>query len=85
MATTNDTETASPSITLYTNHGCPFAHRAHIAIKELRLPYDEVLIDLGKPREEWYLKINPVGLAGLERAWENPILPALRARQRPGS
>lgn len=62
MATTNDTETALPRITFYTSHSCPFAHRAHIAIKELRLPYEEVLIDLGKPREEWYLKINPRGL-----------------------
>jgi glutathione S-transferase len=53
---------ASPKITLYTNHGCPWAHRAHITLKELGLPYDEVLIDLNTPREEWYLKINPRGL-----------------------
>jgi len=36
------------------------AHRAHIALKELQLPYEEVIIDLDKPREEWYLKVNPV-------------------------
>lgn len=53
----------SPKITLYTNHGCPWAHRAHITLKELGLPYDEVIIDLEKPREEWYLKVNPVGTA----------------------
>jgi len=53
---------ASPKITLYTNHGCPWAHRAHITLKELGLPYDEVIIDLEKPREDWYLKINPRGL-----------------------
>ena len=76
MATTNDTETALPRITFYTSHSCPFAHRAHIAIKELRLPYEEVLIDLGKPREEWYLKINPVGVAGLGTARKRPIVPA---------
>lgn len=52
-----------PKITLYTNHGCPFAHRAHIALKELGLPYEEVLIDLDTPREPWYLEINPVSLA----------------------
>jgi len=51
-----------PKITLYTNHGCPWAHRAHIALKELKLSYEEVIIDLGKPREAWYLKINPRGL-----------------------
>ncbi|MCJ1418364.1 hypothetical protein MMC32_004711 [Xylographa parallela] len=52
----------SPKITLYTNHSCPFAHRAHIALKELNLPYEEVIIDLDRPRDEWYLKINPRGL-----------------------
>jgi glutathione S-transferase len=51
-----------PSITLYTNHRCPWAHRAHIVIKELGLPYDEVIIDLDKPREPWYLDVNPVRL-----------------------
>ncbi|GES64645.1 glutathione S-transferase [Aspergillus terreus] len=53
---------ASPKITLYTNHLCPWAHRAHIAIKELGLPYEEVIIDLDKPREPWYLEVNPRGL-----------------------
>lgn len=49
-------------ITLYTNHRCPWAHRAHIAIKELGLEYEEVIIDLDTPREPWYLEINPRGL-----------------------
>jgi len=26
------------------------------------LPFEEVIVDLGKPREPWYLKINPRGL-----------------------
>lgn len=47
-------------ITLYTNHTCPWAHRAHIILKELGLEYKEVIIDLERPRDEWYLKINPV-------------------------
>jgi glutathione S-transferase len=51
---------AAPKITLYTNHGCPYAHRAHIALRESGLEYEEVLIDLDKPREPWYLKVNPV-------------------------
>jgi|TARA_R110002003_G_scaffold70_9_gene6362 glutathione S-transferase len=50
----------APKITLYTNHRCPWAHRAHIVLKELGLKYDEVIIDLDKPREPWYLEINPV-------------------------
>ncbi|KAF2642639.1 thioredoxin-like protein [Massarina eburnea CBS 473.64] len=54
---------AAPKITFYTNHGCPWAHRAQITIKELGLPYEEVIIDLTKPREPWYLKeVNPRGL-----------------------
>ncbi|RHZ45754.1 glutathione S-transferase family protein [Aspergillus thermomutatus] len=53
---------SAPKITLYTNHRCPWAHRAHIALKELGLDYEEVIIDLNKPREPWYLEINPRGL-----------------------
>ncbi|KAL6707751.1 hypothetical protein ACN47E_003872 [Coniothyrium glycines] len=59
MATING---PTPKITLYTNHRCPWAHRAHIVLKELGLPYEEVIIDLGKPREPWYLEVNPRGL-----------------------
>ncbi|MCJ1432326.1 hypothetical protein MMC27_001682 [Xylographa pallens] len=62
-ASTPTTNGLSPKITLYTNHSCPFAHRAHIALKELKLPYEEVIIDLDRPRDEWYLKINPVCLS----------------------
>lgn len=61
--TTNGTATngaATPDITLYTNHACPWAHRAHIALKELGLPYKEEIIDLDRPRDPWYLRINPV-------------------------
>ncbi|EAQ90069.1 hypothetical protein CHGG_06688 [Chaetomium globosum CBS 148.51] len=47
---------------LYTNHGCPWAHRAHIALAELKIPFEEVIIDLSTPRTEEYLKINPRGL-----------------------
>lgn len=64
MATNGNTNGTSngihPKIIFYTNHLCPWAHRADITLKELGLPYEEVIIDLNKPREEWYLKINPV-------------------------
>jgi len=49
-------------VTLYTYHGCPYAHRVHIALNELGVKYEEVYIDLDKPREPWYLQINPRGL-----------------------
>ncbi|KAI9928407.1 hypothetical protein ASPWEDRAFT_26517 [Aspergillus wentii DTO 134E9] len=53
---------ASPKIVLYTNRLCPWAHRAHIALKESGVEYEEVSIDLNVPREPWYLEINPRGL-----------------------
>jgi len=49
-------------ITLYTFHGCPYAHRVHIALNELGLEHEEVPIDLDRPRDQWYLDINPRGL-----------------------
>jgi len=51
-----------PDIKLYTNHGCPWAHRAHITLAELGLPFEEVIIDLDTPRTPEYLKVNPRGL-----------------------
>ena len=57
MAATNGD---APKITLYTNHRCPYAHRAHIVLRELGLPYEEVIIDLDRPRDPWYLEVNPV-------------------------
>ncbi|CAI7669002.1 unnamed protein product [Penicillium pancosmium] len=53
---------SSPKIILYTNRGCPWAHRAHIALKESGLDYEEVTIDLDTPREPWYLEVNHRGL-----------------------
>ncbi|KAF5717623.1 glutathione S-transferase [Fusarium mundagurra] len=49
-------------ITLYTNHTCPFAHRAHITLTELGLPFKEEIIDLNTPRSPEYLQINPRGV-----------------------
>ncbi|KAM0417326.1 hypothetical protein ACHAPT_012642 [Fusarium lateritium] len=53
---------AQADIILYTNHRCPFAHRAHIALAELGLSYKEEIIDLDTPRTPEYLKVNPRGL-----------------------
>jgi hypothetical protein len=52
-------------ITLYTFHGCPYAHRVHIALNELGLKHEEVLVDLDRPRDQWYLDVNPVSLVSL--------------------
>ncbi|KAH8883146.1 thioredoxin-like protein [Thozetella sp. PMI_491] len=53
---------ADAKIILYTNHRCPWAHRAHIALEELKVPFEEVIIDLDTPRTPEYLAINPRGL-----------------------
>jgi len=53
---------ATEKIILYTNRRCPFARRAHATLKELGLEYEEIFIDLDKPREQWYLDLNPRGL-----------------------
>ncbi|PVH75449.1 thioredoxin-like protein [Cadophora sp. DSE1049] len=53
---------SAPKIILYTNHRCPWAHRAHIALAELGLEYTEEIIDLSVPRTPEYLKVNPRGL-----------------------
>jgi len=54
--------TESPKLTLYTNHGCPWAHRAHIALSALGVPFTEEIVDLDTPRTPEYLAINPRGL-----------------------
>lgn len=51
-----------PTVTLWTSHDSPWAHRAAITLKCLNLPYEEVLIDFTKPRPAEYLEINPRGL-----------------------
>lgn len=38
------------------------AHRAHIALAELQLPFEEEIIDLSTPRTPEYLAVNPRGL-----------------------
>jgi glutathione S-transferase len=38
------------------------AHRAHIALEEIKVPFKEVIIDLDTPRTPEYLAINPRGL-----------------------
>lgn len=52
----------APKITLYTSHTCPWAHRSQIALRELNLDFETVIVDLSKPRTPEYLRINPRGL-----------------------
>ncbi|KAK4960516.1 hypothetical protein LTR10_003412 [Elasticomyces elasticus] len=52
----------TPQIKLYTNPLSPWSHRAHIALDELKLPYEQEIVDISKPRTAEYLAINPRGL-----------------------
>lgn len=53
--------TAPAEIVLYTNHACPWAHRVHIALALLDIPFTERIIDLDTPRTASYLAVNPRG------------------------
>ncbi|KIV98899.1 uncharacterized protein PV09_09345 [Verruconis gallopava] len=53
---------ALPKITLYTSDTSVYGHRVSILLLHLRVPYEKVLIPLDRPRERWYLEINPRGL-----------------------
>ncbi|KAF3390962.1 hypothetical protein DPV78_010822 [Talaromyces pinophilus] len=49
-------------ITLYTAHHCPFAHRVQIALRELDLAFETIIVDITIPRTPEYLAVNPRGL-----------------------
>jgi glutathione S-transferase len=52
----------SPKITLYTAYTCPWAQRAQIALRELNIDFETVIVDLTVPRTPEYLAVNPRGL-----------------------
>ncbi|KAK8167796.1 thioredoxin-like protein [Phyllosticta citrichinensis] len=52
----------APQIIFYTFPDCPYCQRIHILLTQLALPFEEVFVDINKPREQWYLDINPRGL-----------------------
>ncbi|KAJ5663484.1 hypothetical protein N7507_004215, partial [Penicillium longicatenatum] len=47
---------------LYTAHHCPWAQRAQIALRELDLEFETVLVNINIPRTPEYLAINSRGL-----------------------
>ncbi|KAI1615269.1 thioredoxin-like protein [Exophiala viscosa] len=80
MSTTSTTPEANaqyPMIKMYTNHGCGWCHRVHITLKELGLPFEEVLVDLDNPRPEWFLQLNPRGLVPVFQYTPKPSSPTI--------
>jgi glutathione S-transferase len=51
-----------PKLTLYTSKTSVYGQRVNILLHHLQVPFAEVLIPLDRPRELWYLTINPRGL-----------------------
>ena len=43
-----------------TGNTCPYAARAYIVLKELNIPFETQEVS-GRPKPDWYLKINPRG------------------------
>ncbi|CAG9948566.1 unnamed protein product [Clonostachys rosea f. rosea IK726] len=70
-------------ITLYTCHICPWAHRIYIVLSELGLPFEEVEIDLGRPRDPSILKLIPVALYNGETITESAIIAQFLADAHP--
>ncbi|CAM9243640.1 unnamed protein product [Ectocarpus sp. 6 AP-2014] len=57
-----DGSDAEPAFTLYSSDKCPYAQRTWIAARELGVPFKFHAMELGKDnREEWFLKLNPLG------------------------
>lgn len=52
----------TPQIKLYTAHHCPFAHRVQIALRELGLAFEAILVDITTPRTPEYLAVNSTGM-----------------------
>ncbi|KAL1621829.1 hypothetical protein SLS54_005352 [Diplodia seriata] len=51
-----------PKITFYTYPDCPWCQRVHFILTELKIPVEQIIINLDEPRPQWYLDINPRGL-----------------------
>uniref|UniRef100_A0A7S1BU69 GST N-terminal domain-containing protein n=1 Tax=Corethron hystrix TaxID=216773 RepID=A0A7S1BU69_9STRA len=67
----------STPIQFFTTPGntCPYAARTFIVLKELDLPFDMTEVS-GRPKPDWYLKINPRGKVPAIRvpALENEVI-----------
>jgi glutathione S-transferase len=50
------------NFTLYTSKNSIYGQRVNIILRHLQVPFAEVLVPLDRPREPWYLAINPRGL-----------------------
>jgi len=64
-------------LTFYSASVCPYAQRVAITLAHKKIPHNLELLDLSKPRPEWYLKINPVGKVPSIRHNENILVESL--------
>ncbi|RYP02176.1 hypothetical protein DL764_005927 [Monosporascus ibericus] len=47
---------------LYTNYTCTWANRANVVLAELKVPFEERIINVDGPRPDSFLKLNPRAL-----------------------
>jgi glutathione S-transferase len=51
---------ATPSLTLFSHHLCPYVQRAAISLAEKVVPFERVYVDLAN-KPDWFLGISPLG------------------------
>jgi glutathione S-transferase len=51
-----------PKLILYTSKTSVYGQRVNILLHHLQVPFTQVVIPLDRPREPWYLAINPRGM-----------------------
>ncbi len=68
----------SPSFVLVSHQLCPYVQRAAIVLREKRLPFRQVHIDLAN-KPDWFLKVSPLGktpvlMVGSEAIFESAVI-----------
>jgi glutathione S-transferase len=57
---------SQPALTLVSHLLCPYVQRAAIALREKKVPFERVVIDLAN-KPDWFVKISPLGKVPLLR------------------
>ena len=57
---------SQPTLTLVSHLLCPYVQRAAIALREKKVPFERVVIDLAN-KPDWFVKISPLGKVPLLR------------------
>jgi glutathione S-transferase len=61
-----------PSLTLISHHLCPYVQRAVIALKEKRVPFERIDVDLAN-KPDWFKAVSPLGKTPVLKVEAAPI------------